>query len=267
MNNPQSTSHPASSQVPSREELNAELLPVPESPDSPEPVEPPGFDDVIAAAVRYVKGKRGGDLVAVLLVGSAARRMITPHSDLDLIVVVKADDVREELIRVNDRTIDIRYSGHQIVEEDLRASLRLPPLLRKARVLFEHDGVGTRLVETANDRFRQGPPRPSMYEQIRLKNECLHYLGKAEDLQRKSATSHYLLSLFFDHYLTTYYRLRGLWPSAPADMLRFLNSRDPAVGGLLDRFQQAGTLSERLDIGRQLTDVLLKDVPLPARID
>ena len=267
MNNPQSAPQHPPSPVPSREELNAELLPIPELPVAPESIEPPGFDDVMAAAVRHVKGKRGADLVAVLLVGSAARRMMTAHSDVDLIVVVKADDVREELIRVNDRTIDIRYSGEHIVEEDLRVSLRLPPLLRKARVLFEHEGVGTRLIEAANDRFRQGPPRPSIYEQIRLKSECLHWLGKAEDLQRKGATSHYLLSLFFDHYLTAYYRFRGLWPSAPADMLRFLNSRDPVVGGLLDRFQQAGALSERLDIGRQLTDVLLKDVPLPARID
>ncbi len=252
---------------PTREELNAELIPVPEPPPAPETVEPPGFDEVLAATLRYVKGKRGGDLVAVLLVGSAARRMMTAHSDIDLVAVVKADDVRDELFRVNDRTIDIRYSGQRVIEEDLRTSLRLPPLLRKARVLFEHEGVAAKLIEAANDRFRQGPPRASMYEQIRLKTECLHWLGKAEDLQRKPATAHYLLAGFLDQYLTAFFRLRGLWPTAPADMIRFLTSRDQTVGTLIERFQQTGSLGERLNLGRQLTDLLLKDIPLPARID
>ncbi len=252
---------------PSRDELNAELLPVPDRPPPPEPFDPPGFDDILAVALRHVKGKRGGDLVAVLLVGSAARRMMTAHSDVDLIAVVKGDDVRDELIRVHDRTVEIRYCGQRILEEDLRHSPGLPPLLRKGRVLFEHDGVGGKLVDAANDRFRQGPPRPSMYEQIRLKHECAHWLGKAEDLQRKPAAAQYLLSLFFDQLVTAFFRLRGLWPTAPADTLRFILSRDADVGALLERFQHVSSTADRLAIGHQLMDAVLKDVPLPARID
>lgn len=252
---------------PSREELNAELLPVPDLPEPPAPLDPPGFDEILAAGVRHVKGKRGGDLVAVLLVGSAARRMMTAHSDVDLIAVVKGDDVRDELIRVHDRTIEVRYCGQQIIEDDLKISPRLPPLLRKARILFDHDGVGGQLIEAANERFRQGPPRPSMYEQIRLKHDCLHWLGKAEDLQRKPAAAQYLLSVFFDQILTAFFRVRGLWPTAPADTIRFVASRDQAVGALLERFQLSPTLGERLAIGRQLTDLLLKEIPFPARVD
>ncbi len=262
------TPQPSSSDaVPTREELNAELLPVPEPPDAPDPIDPPGFDEVVAAGLRHVKGKRGGDLVAVLLVGSAARRTMTAHSGLDFVAVVKGDDVRDEIVRVSDRTIEIRYCGEAILYDDIKHAMRLPPLLRKARVLFELDGVGGKLVDLANDRFRHGPPRPSVYEQIRMKHECQHWLGKAEDLHRKPATAAYLCGLFYDQFLSTFFRLRGLWPTAPADAIRFVASRDAGVGALLERFQLAPTLSERVAVGRQLIDVVLKDIPLPARID
>src|SRR5207245_11315598 len=42
---------------------------------------------VIAKAVRYVKAKRGGDLAAIILAGSAARAARTSHTDVDLVVV------------------------------------------------------------------------------------------------------------------------------------------------------------------------------------
>ena len=64
--------------VPTREELNAELLAVPEPPEQPETPPPPGFEDSVDVALRHVKGQRGGDLVGVILVGSGARRAVTP---------------------------------------------------------------------------------------------------------------------------------------------------------------------------------------------
>ena len=253
--------------TPTRQELNAELVAVPDLPEPPEAVEPPGFDEILSHALRHVKGKRGGDLVAVLLTGSAAHRMLTPHSDLDLIAVVKGEADRDELIRVADRIVDIRYRGQRLMEEELTYSPRLASLLRKARVLFEHDEIGAQLIERAAERFRQGPERVAMFEQIRFKTECLHLLGKAEDLQRKPATAQYLLALFVDRYLEAFFRLRGFWPTAPADLIRFLSSRDPAIGGLVERFQLEPTVAGKLNLGQQLADLLFKDVPLPARID
>ena len=75
--------------LPSSEELKAELLDIPEPPEMPPAVTPPGYDDALAVAVKYVRAKRGGDLVGVILVGSGARRAVTAHSDIDLIVLVK----------------------------------------------------------------------------------------------------------------------------------------------------------------------------------
>lgn len=253
---------------PSREELNAELLPVPEPPEEPPTPEPPGTDKIIEHALGHVRGKRGGDLVAVLLVGSGARRALTPHSDLDFIVLVKGHEEGQEVIRIADRHVDIRYWSAQAVEEDLSQSLRLPPLLRKARVLFEHDAIGTKLIDKAQQRFRKGPPQAGMHEKIRLKADCLHWLGKAEDLiGSQPATAEYLLATFFEELLQAIFRVRGLWLTAPVDMMRFAASRDTALGDLLDRFQGAPTTAARLDIGRQLAQLLFKEIPNPQRVD
>jgi predicted nucleotidyltransferase len=261
-------SSPETQAAPTREELNAELLPVPEPPELPPTPEPPGTDNIIDHALGHVRGKRGGDLVAVLLVGSGARRALTAHSDLDIIVLVKGHDEGQDIIRIADRFVDIRYWSAQAVEEDLSHSLRLPPLLRKARVLFEHDAVGKKLLDKAQQRFRQGPPQTGMHEKIRLKAECLHWFGKAEDLTGSlPATAEYLLATFFEELLQAFFRIRGLWPTAPVDMIRFAASRDGAFGDLLDRFQGAPTTAARLDIARQLGQHLFKDIPNPQRID
>ena len=252
---------------PSREELNAELLEVPEPPEQPAAIEPPGIEQVLASALSYVRGARGGDLVAIILVGSGARRALTPHSDLDLIALIKGQDEGQEIIRVADRFIEIRYRGQKAVEEELPLAPRLPPLLRKGRVLFEHEGVGNKLLERAQQRFRQGPPHVSLNERIRLKAACLHLLGKAEDLMDQPAVAQYLLGIFLEELLAVFFCLRGFWLTSPADMLRFVSSRDPAMGDLVSRFLTAATLTERLELGRRLADVLLKDIPNPPRVD
>jgi predicted nucleotidyltransferase len=260
-------SSPETQAPPTREELNAELLPVPEPPELPPTPEPPGTDKIIEHALGHVRGKRGGDLVAVILAGSGARRALTAHSDLDFIVLVKGHDEGQDMIRIADRLVDIRYWSAQAVEEELSHSLRLPPLLRKARVLFEHDAVGTMLIDKAQQRFRHGAPQAGMHEKIRLKAACLHWLGKAEDLMNQPATAEYLLATFFEELLQAFFRIRGLWLTAPVDMMRFAASRDGAFGDLLDRFQGAPTTAARLDVARQLAQQLFKDIPNPQRVD
>ncbi len=263
-----SPSSPDTHAPPTREELNAELLPVPEPPEMPPTPEPPGTDNIITHALGHVRGKRGGDLLAVLLAGSGARRALTAHSDLDFIVLVKGHDEGQDILRIADRLVDIRYWSAEAVEEDLSHSLRLPPLLKKARVLFELDAVGSKLLDKAQQRFRQGPPQAGMHEKIRLKSECLHWLGKAEDLTgSQPATVEYLLATFFEELLQAFFRIHGLWPTAPVDMIRFAASRDGAFGNLLERFQGAPTTVARLDAARQLAQQLFNDIPNPQRVD
>lgn len=253
--------------IPSREELNAELLTVPEPPEQPESPPPPGFEEGLEIALRHVRGRRGGDLVGVILVGSGARHAVTPHSDIDLIALVKGEADSHEILRVGDRLADIRYHGHKAVEEELAYSLRLPPLLRRARILYDHDGVSAKLIEQANQRFRQGPPPATINEQIRMKAECYHWLGKAQDFADKPGTAQYLLSQFYEDCILAFFRLRGFWLTAPVDIHRFMFSRDPALADLAGEFLTAPTLTQRFNVARQFAEQLFKDVPNPARID
>ena len=214
--------------IPTREELQSELVPGPEPLEAPEPINEPAYEEVVAVALRHVRGRRGGDLVSVLLVGSGARRAVTAHSDVDLIALVKGQADVHEIVRVADRMADIRYCGHKDVEEDMAYSPRLPSLLRKARILHDHDGIGAKLIERANHRFRQGPPPASINEQIRLKAECFHWLGKAQDLADKPAAAQYILMIFFEDFVTALFRLRGLWLTARLTWLRRRSLPAPA---------------------------------------
>jgi len=253
--------------LPTREELNAELVTVPEPPEQPETPPPPGFEDSLDVALRHMKGRRGGDLVGVILVGSSVRRAITPDSDIDLIALVKGDSDGHEILRVGERLLDIRYYGYRSVEDELAHSLQLPSLLRKGRILFDHEGVTAQLLEKANQRFRQGPKPASINEQIRLKASCYHWLGKAEDLTEKPGTAQYVLTLFYEDCILAFFRLRGYWLTAPVDVHRFMFSREPALADLAGQYLNAITLTDRLNFGRQFANLLFKDIPNPARID
>ncbi|MCS6897359.1 MAG: hypothetical protein NZM29_05240, partial [Nitrospira sp.] len=116
-------------------------------------------------------------------------------------------------------------------------------------------------------RFRQGPPPTTMNERIRLKAGCYHWLGKAEDLLDKPAVAQYLLNLFFEDWVLAFFRLRGYWLVAPADVHRFMTAREPNLADLASRFLTATNVADRLNFGRQLADLLFKEVPNPARID
>lgn len=254
-------------QPPTREELNAELLPVPEPPEQPDTPPPPGYEDSIEVALRHIKGRRGGDLIGIILVGSGARRAVTPHSDIDLLALVKGDADSHEILRVGERLADIRYYGYKAMQDELAYSLRLPSLLRKGRILHDTDGICGQLIEKAHQRFRQGPPQASINEQIRLKAECYHLLGKAQDLTEKPGTAQYMLTLFYEECLSAFFRLRGFWLVAPVDIHRFMFSREPELADLAGQFLSAMTLADKLTAGQKFADLLFKDVPHPARID
>jgi predicted nucleotidyltransferase len=222
---------------------------------------------VLAKAVRYVKAKRGGDLAAIILAGSAARDTMTSHSDVDLLVLVLGSDTSHELVRILSRIVEIRYLGVSEAEEQVNTSPRLPIILHKARVLYELEAAGSQLLQKANARFRQGPPSLTIHEKIRLRATVLHWLGKAEDQQADPAIARHLLSIFLDEAMSAFYQLRGFWPSSPVEHLRFINQRDPVMGDFLQQAFTTTELSDQLATARRIADHLFKDIPAPARID
>lgn len=227
----------------------------------------PEIEQIITKAVRYVRAKRGGDLAAIILAGSAARDALMPHSDVDLLVLVLGKDSSHELVRVLTRNVDIRYLGVSVAEEQVQTSPRLPIILRKARVLFELEAAGSQLLHKAYARFRQGPPPLTIHERIKLRTEVLHWLGKAEDRQAEPAVSRHLVSIFLDESMSAFYQLRGFWPASPVEHLRFISQRDGALGDLLRQALSATDLVDQLATARRIADYLFKDIPSPARID
>jgi predicted nucleotidyltransferase len=222
---------------------------------------------VTTKAVRYIKAKRGGDLAAILLVGSAVREALLPHSDLNFIVLVRGSESRQELARIQDRIVEIRYLGLTSVDEQMKQSLRLPATLRKARVLFEFEAEGSRFLEQAHARFRQGAPALTLYEKIRLRTDALHWLGKAEDHAGQPALARYLFAIYVDECINAFYYLRGFWLSSATESLRFISQRDPALGDLLQQALTADQISTQLEIGRRMAEHLFKEIPAAARID
>lgn len=238
----------------------------PAPPPPPEAFESP-IEDILAKAVRYIKAKRGGDLAAILLTGSAARNALTAHSDVDLVVLVRGSEGSHELVRVLDRIVEIRYLGLESADDQVRTSPRLPIILRKARVLFELDAEGAHLLEQARVRFRQGPPPTTIHEKIRLRTESLHWLGKVEDHQSHPTLARYLFSIYLDVCVSAFYRLRGLWPASPVDSLGFISQRDRALSDLLQEALSTPDPAAQVAVGRRIADRLFGDVPAPARID
>jgi predicted nucleotidyltransferase len=252
---------------PTREELQAELLEVPEPLSQPPYQDSPGIEAILAHTISYIRGKRGADLLSIILVGSAVRRALTPHSDLNLIVILKGQDEGEEIVRVADRLIEIRYRAHKKVDQELPNVLRLPSLLRKARVLYDHEMSGAQLVEKAAQRFRQGPPPIGLYQKIHLKADCFHRLGKADDMLDQPAAAQYLLNRCLEDLMQAFFLLRGFWPTAPTEMLRFIGARDPALGECMEAALTASSLPDGLAAARAFADLLFKDIPNPVRID
>jgi len=260
--------------VPSEPPSGASAAPVAESDDdrshehpaAPAPV-PSELEQVLAKALRHIKAKRGGDLAAILLVGSATREVLLPHSDINFMVLVRGSDSRHELVRIQDRIVEIRYLGLATAEEQLKMSLRLPSTLRRARLLFEYEAEGSRFLEQAHARFRQGAPSLTVHEKIRLRADALHWLGKSEDHAQDPAMAQYLLSIFLDECINAFYDLRGFWPMSARESLRFITQRDPTLGDLLQQALSAPHWSDRLELGRRIADYLFKEIPAPARID
>ena len=227
---------------------------------------PPGYDDALAGAVKYIRAKRGGDLVGIILVGSGARRTVTAHSDIDLIVLVKGPADGQEMIRV-----ETAWSIFDMVSTRRWARISpIPPsgaVTPEGRILYDHEDIAAQLIAKAAQRFRQGPPAARIHERIRLKggNVCIGWAGRGPT----RPTQHGAISpaTVLRRVRVGVFRIRGLWFTAPVDTLRFLASRDPALGELASQFLSAATLHDQLTAGRRFADTLFREIPLPPRVD
>ncbi|MBQ27434.1 MAG: hypothetical protein CMH81_04750 [Nitrospiraceae bacterium] len=225
------------------------------------------LNELLPIALRHIKAKRGGDLLGIIMPAAAYDARSKRRGKHFILVIIKGEEQSAQWIRVKRQLIDISYRGQKGLEEELQTSLHLPSFLRKARVLFERDGIASKILDVATRRFRQGPPYPSVNEKISLKAECYHWLGKMQEATDHPDRARYLLPTFLDQVVFSWFRLRGLWHVSAAEELQFILVRDKLFGqGLRDVLNENDT-GKQIEMAKRLATYVLKDVPWPVRID
>lgn len=225
------------------------------------------LNEVLPIAMRHVKAKRGGDLLGIIMPAVDSDARSKRKGKLSLLVIIKGEERAAQWIRVKRHLIEISYRGQKAFEEELQTSLHIPPLLRKARVLFERDGVASKICDMTGKRFRQGPPYPSINEKIHLKAECYHWLGKIQEAAEHPDRARYILPAFLDQIVASWFRLRGLWHVSVSEELQFISARDKALGEGLRDIWNENDIRKQIALAQRIAAHVLKDVPWPARID
>ena len=225
------------------------------------------LNEILPIAIRHVKAKRGGDMLGIIMPAVDPDARSRRKGKLSLLVIVKGEERDAQWIRVKRHMIQIFYRGQKEFEEELPTSLSLPPLLRKARVLFERDGVASKICDMTAKRFRQGPPYPSINEKIHLKAECYHWLGKIQEATDHPDRARHILPAFIDQIVVSWFRLRGLWHVSVSEELQFILARDKATGEGLRDIWNENDIRKQIELAQRIAAHVLRDVPWPARID
>jgi len=225
------------------------------------------LSELLPIAIRHIKAKRGGDLLGIIMPALDPDARSKRKGKISLLVIIKGEERDAQWIRVKRHLIEISYRGQKGFEEDLQVSLHIPPLLRKARVLFERDGIASRICDMTGKRFRHGPPHPSINEKIHLKAECYHWLGKIQEVTDHPDRARYILPAFLDQVVASWFRLHGLWQVSASEELQFISARDKALGVGLRDILTEHDMRKQVALAQRIAGHVLKDVPWPARID
>lgn len=104
--------------------------------------------------------------------------------------------------------------------------------IRTARVLIEHEGMGTYIIEKAKELYAAGPQKmpPSYAEHVRYSyfQRCLRaqYLDTAlPDATPEIMRDYWRIEAQFGA-LSNYFKLRSMWEPAPKDALAYLDKHD-----------------------------------------
>ncbi len=225
------------------------------------------LNDILPILLRHVKGKRGGDLLGLMMPVIDFDHNSKRRGKLVVFAIIKGEEQDLEWVRIKRRLLEISYRNQKSIEDDLTNSLSMAPFLRKAKVLFERDGISSKICEMAGKRFKQGPPHTSINERIMLKAECYHWVGKMQELTDSPDRAKFVLPSFVEQLIVAWFRLRGLWYVSSSEEFQFIFSRDRVFAeGLRDIWNEED-LKEQLELLQRLASHVLKDIPWPARID
>jgi predicted nucleotidyltransferase len=141
--------------------------------------------------------------VAVLLHGSRAVGKERTHSDWDIILLLNGDvskkGYREEIERE-----DVEWKAFNVPAEESSVYEIFDVYLQFAKVLWEEDAVGTKLLDRAREEYAKGP-KPYTDDEIRREKQFFHH--KIQGLKDDQDTQY----LFFRHLCVLRTQAMRLW--------------------------------------------------------
>lgn len=163
--------------------------------------------------------------LAILLHGSRATGRARQHSDWDIAIVKGPDTPLVEHDIINGNALDIEIIDQNISDEEL---VKESGPFARAKVLYERDLVGTKILERVRAYLERGRQQLSQSEYesrkhflYRLKNRLKNYSGSPEEY-------FYFIGDYYRRAIRYWFDVRCEWSLPVYDALPFINDNDPA---------------------------------------
>lgn len=203
-----------------------------------------------------------GDVLAVILFGSHARGNPRPDSDIDLLVIRREGHAR--VVEYHEgQAFEVVYE----TEEGARAFWDANGndafgLWQVAQVLHDQDGPGARLRSYGDRVLATRPPPPTAEHIAHAHFDAMDTLRAVEVLlESDPATAAVLTNRMVDTEVELFFRLRGEWTPPPKQRIDAVRRVDSALGGLVNRFHEARSPTERTEVASLIVERVFASIP------
>lgn len=205
--------------------------------------------------------------LGALVFGSVARGFATPQSDLDVKVVVDADNPCPQINHPPlhpTRKLDLSFRSFAQLQAETEATIAAgvrQPLLAGARIIFDTTGQLLELIARA-DAARPRPCAPGDAQHFQF------LVAHADDKVARALAADPAAALLAMHsglseLLEIHYRLQGRWCLSSKWLLADLRQWDGPLASLVERLVGAGEVGEKFAAWSALIDHIL--APLGGR--
>ncbi len=224
---------------------------------------PPRFHSAYQHVQRLAQHER---YRAALIFGSLARGEATGASDMDVKVVTDEDNTCANINHpvIGGVKLDLSFSSISQFRESLDreiASRERIPILAESLIVFDKTGELTELCEVA----KTVQPRKLAPDEIQfLQFMFYHGNNKAErNLQSDPVTALLVMHVGLNDFLQFHYRIQGRWWVSSKRLLADLQSWDPALAQLVERFVAGCDAQAKFQVWSDIIDYILE--PLGGR--
>ena len=188
-------------------------------------------------AARALDATLGASVVALVLLGSYARRRARVDSDLDVVLVTREPLRARPLLQAGRVELDLRLASLAELQRD-----GFPPWLcvGPVPVLFDPEGHARRALRVARALYAAGPP-PLSRAQLATHRAWAARMERRirAELSPHPALAALRLARLRVRLAELYFEARALWPRADRAALDHWTKHDPAVVRILERVAAA----------------------------